>query len=249
MPRHLTTVTPENVVIEYELAGFASRCGAAVLDTLVQIGAVAIAGLLYLLLITVFRFSVAGWPTTALIIAGFLLWYGYYVYFETVRNGQTPGKKALRLRVVRYGGTPIDLSCAAIRGLVRVVDLTVIGLISVLVTPNNQRLGDFAAGTLVVKERAQWEGDIRQPAVEAAPDCPEAELVRNIELLAPEHFDMAKRFCERAAELSSASKEQLAARIAIPLMQQLGIEDRPGLVYSNLINAIYDKCATDRGMR
>ncbi len=249
MPRHLTAVTPENVRIQYELAGFASRCGAAALDTLIQVGALVVMVLVYLLLVRVLHFSVAGWPTTMLIVAGFILWYGYYVYFETVRNGQTPGKKALRLRVVKYGGTPIDLPCAATRGLIRVIDMTLVGLIALLVTPNNQRLGDFAAGTLVVKERAEWQGDIQQPKTLPQGSYPESELVRNIELLTPEQFEMAKRFAERVAELSPESKEQVAARVALPLMQHLGIEDRPGIVYSNLVLCIYDDCVRQRGMQ
>lgn len=249
MPRHLTTVTPENVSIEYELAGFASRCGAAVLDLLLQLAALLALALVYLLLVTTIHFSIVGWPTAVLIITGFMLWYGYFLYFETAWNGQTPGKKALRLRVVKYGGTPIDLSCAAIRGLIRVIDMTVLGLISILVTPKSQRLGDFAAGTLVVKERTQWQGDLRQPSLQTSANHAEAELVKNIELLTPEQFDMAKKFVERMAELNPQSREAVAARIAAPIMQHLGIEDKPGIVYSNLVSAIHDRGVTDRGMQ
>ena len=249
MPRHLTTVTPENVSIDYELAGFASRCAAAVLDILLQGAALLVLGLVYLVLMATVKFSIVGWPTAVLIVTGFLLWYGYFVYFETAWNGQTPGKKALGLRVVKYGGTPIDLSCAAVRGLIRVIDMTLIGLIAVLITPKNQRLGDFAAGTLVVKERTQWQGDLKQPQPQPSVDYPEADLVKNIELLTPEQFDMTKKFVERAAELNPQAKEQLASRIALAIMQHLGIEDRPGIVYSNLITAIYDRCVRDRGMQ
>lgn len=250
MPRQLTTVTPENVPIDYELAGFASRCGAAILDVLLQLGVVLVLGLIYALLAATIGFSVAGWPTAVLILSIFVLWYGYFLYFETAWNGQTPGKKALRLRVVKYGGTPIDLSCAAIRGLIRVVDMTIVGLVAVLVTSRSQRLGDLAAGTLVVKERAGWTGDLAQPTISAVSvNYPESNLVKNIELLTPEQFVVAKRFAERSAELSPDSREQVATRIAVPLMLHLGIEDRPGIVYSNLVHAIYDRCVRDRGMQ
>lgn len=249
MPRHLTTVTPENVSIDYELAGFASRCAAAILDILIQAGGLLAIGLIYLVLQVTMKFSVVGWPIALLIVSCFLLWYGYFVYFETVSNGQTPGKKALRLRVVKYGGTPIDLSCAAIRGLIRVIDMTVLGLIFILLTPRNQRLGDFAAGTLVVKERAAWQGDLQQPKPVQTAIYPESDLVRNIELVTSEQFEMTKRFVTRAAELNPQSKESIAVKVALPLMQHLGIENRPGIVYSNLISAIYDRCVADRGMQ
>lgn len=251
MPRHLTTVTPENVSIEYELAGFASRCAAAILDVLLQTAGLVVLGLIYAVLVATVNFSLVGWPTAVLIVGVFLLWYGYFVYFETAWNGQTPGKKALRLRVVKYGGTPIDLSCAAVRGLIRVIDMTLLGPISMLISARNQRLGDFAAGTLVVKERAQWQGDLQQAKAQPEPVVayPEADLVRNVELLTPEQFDVTKQFVERAAELNPESKEQVASRIAVPLMEHLGIENRPGIVYSNLISALYDRCVRDRGMQ
>lgn len=249
MPRRIDVVTPENVGIEYELAGVASRCGAAIVDLLIQgvVILIAIAG--YLALQIVLHFSIIGWPTSVLIVLGFLLWWGYYVYFETQWAGQTPGKRWLRLRVVKSGGTPIDLPSAAIRGLIRAIDINVIGILAILITPRNQRLGDLAAGTLVVKERSEWQGDIARPRTIAVSSLPEAELVRNIELVTPEQFETAKRFIERAAELEPAVREQIAARIAQPLMQHLGIEDTGRVVYSNLLSAIHDRCVRDRGMR
>ena len=249
LPRRIAVVTPENVGIEYELAGVASRCGAAVVDLVIQCIAIVTALAVYLALQYALHFSIVGWPTSVIIVLGFVLWWGYYVFFETIWTGQTPGKRLLRLRVVKYGGTPVDLPCAAIRGLIRAVDLAAIGPLAMLVTPNNQRLGDIAAGTLVVKERSEWEGDIARPRTVAAPDCPEAEIVRNIELVTPEQFDTIRRYIARAAELDPNVREQIAARIAKPLMQHLGIEDSGPIVYSNLLSAIHDKCVRDSGMR
>ena len=109
MPRRVTTITPENVRIEYELAGVASRTGAAAVDLLIQSAVMLIAVLAYFALQLTLHFSIAGWPTAVLMALGFFLWWGYYVFFETRWNGQTPGKRLLRLRVVKYGGTPVDL--------------------------------------------------------------------------------------------------------------------------------------------
>jgi uncharacterized RDD family membrane protein YckC len=249
LPRRIAVVTPENVGIEYELAGIASRCAAAVVDLLIQAVAILIAIGIYFALQYFLHFSIVGWPTSVLIVLGFLLWWGYYVYFETQWTGQTPGKRWLRLRVVKTGGTPIDLPSAAIRGLIRAIDIEVIGVLAILVTPRNQRLGDLAAGTLVVKERSEWQGDIAKPQAAATSGLPEAELVRNIELVTPEQFETAKRFTTRASELDPSVREQIAARIAQPLMQHLGIEDNGRIVYSNLLSAIHDRCVEDRGMR
>ena len=251
MPRNITVVTPENVTIEYELAGIASRTGAAVVDLLIQCLAILVAIGIYLGLEMLLHFSIASWPTAIMIVLGFLLWWGYYAFFETIWSGQTPGKRSLRLRAVKYGGTPVDVSSAVIRSLIRVIDigLLFIGVVSMLVTSKTQRLGDLAAGTIVVKERSEWQGDLDQPTFTAAQDCPEAALVKNIELVTPDQFDTIKRFLERGVELQPHVREQLAAKITGPLMAHLGIENNGRVVHANLLSAIYDRCVQDRGMR
>jgi uncharacterized RDD family membrane protein YckC len=242
LPRHVETVTPENVRIEYELAGVASRCGAAAVDLLLQALAILVIVLVFLVIEISFHLSLVGFPTGVVIVSTFVLWWGYYVFFETLWNGQTPGKRLLRLRVVKYGGTPIDLPSAAIRGLIRVVDLAIIGFLVVFFTPRNQRLGDLAAGTLVVKERSEWTGDIAQPVRDSMSRMsswnasPEAAMVKNIELVTPEQFETVKRFVERSDELAPETREQIAARIARPLML-------------HLLSAIHARCVTERGMR
>ncbi len=235
--------------IEHELAGIASRCGAAVVDLLLQALAVLVIMLAFMVVELVGHLSVTGWPTSVLIVSTFLLWWGYYVFFETIWNGQTPGKRLLRLRAVKYGGTPIDLPSAAIRGLIRVIDLAIIGVIVMFFTPKNQRLGDLAAGTLVVKERSEWTGHIAQPKAAPANITPESALVKNIELVTPDQFDAVKRFVERGDELAPQTREQLAARIARPLMLHLGIEDATGINHTNLLRAIHSRCVSERGMQ
>ena len=235
--------------IEYELAGVASRCGAAAVDILLQALAVLAIVLVFLVVELSLHLSIVGFSTTVVIVSTFVLWWGYYVFFETLWNGQTPGKRLLRLRVVKYGGTPIDLPSAAIRGLIRVVDLAIIGFVVMFFTPRNQRLGDLAAGTLVVKERSEWKGDIAQPKTAPPNESPEAAMVKNIELVTPEQFETVKRFVERSDELTPETREQIAARIARPLMLHLGIEDMAGIAYSSLLSAIHGKCVAERGMR
>ena len=255
MPRRIETVTPENVRIEYELAGIASRCGAAVADLLLQTLAILLVVVIITLAQMVLRLPPLGWPTGVLIVSSFLLWWGYYVFFETVWNGQTPGKRLLRLRVIKYGGSPIDLTSAAVRGLIRIVDLAAIGFIVMFFSSKNQRLGDLAAGTLVVKERSEWTGDIAQAVRDGTSrmtrwnQTPEAALVKNIELITPDQFDAVKRFVERSSELQPPTRERIAAGIARPLMRHLGIEDAPGITYTNFLAAIHARCVDERGMR
>jgi uncharacterized RDD family membrane protein YckC len=144
----LTITTPEGVELDLQLAGLGSRFMAQLLDLLIK------AGLILLIALTL---SIAGLTGVAFMLpAFFLVVYAYDVVFETFANGRTPGKMAARLRVVRVGGEPVDFMSAAIRNVLRLIDglpLSYIpGVISILVTKRNQRLGDLAAGTIVIHE-------------------------------------------------------------------------------------------------
>ena len=245
----MTIATPENVSIDYELAGLASRGGAALVDVLIQGLMISIIAAARYLLGRYGKWPGATWANALLGIVVFVIAYGYYVYFETVCNGQTPGKRYARLRTVREGGMPVDLACAALRNLVRVVDflpvLYALGAITVLASSRNKRLGDYAAGTLVVKERALPLADAEAAGAGSRP----AGLVRNLELVTPEEFAAAKRFVDRRAELRRELQDDLAARIARPLMGRLGIEDDGSVPYPAFLEEMVTRCIEERGMR
>ena len=249
MPRQITVVTPENVTIDYELAGLASRGGAAIIDLFLQCVLISLVTTVRYLLGRYGKWPGATWPTAILGIVIFVITYGYYVYFETVWNGQSPGKRYARLRTVREGGLPVDLACAALRNLVRVVDfLPVIyglGAIVVLASSRNKRLGDYAAGTLVVKERAARPAELGV----AAESRRASGLVRNIELVTPDEFSAAKRFVERKAELRREVREELASKIARPLMERLGVERDGSIPCSAFLEELVARCIDERGMR
>lgn len=251
MPRQVSIVTPENVTIEYELAGLASRMGAAIVDGLLQGVVMLLLGLGLVGLAAIPGMPTEGWLVAVIIVSEFLIYWGYFILFETIWSGQTPGKRYLRLRAVRMGGLPIDFQFAAIRNLIRVVDYFLFGWIAILATSNNQRLGDLAAGTIVVKERAAWAAEHQQPTppppVVVPP--PQTGLVRNVQLVTREEFDAVKRFLERRAELNADVREQIAERIARPLMTRLGIEEAPGVSYSQLLADIHGQCVAERGFR
>lgn len=256
MSRQVVIVTPENVQIEYELAGIASRGGAVIIDMLLQGASIVVVLLLWAALSWVFGWKTASWLDAIFYIFLFVLFYGYHVYFETVWNGQTPGKRYARLRAVREGGLPIDLPCAAIRNLVRFIDaipsMYVLGGIIALCNSKNKRLGDIAAGTIVVKERSEWAEVLKKPAVpQTTARFAEADYIRNIELVSNEEFEAIKRFLDRKAELEDYLREQLAFKIAKPLVDKLGIEAPPGvgIRYSNLLVELHRACVEQRGMQ
>lgn len=166
MKKYLVT-TPENIEIEYELAGVGSRTAAAVIDLLIQTLMTVILGIILLL---VYAFSgklskeYYGWIIGISIIIFALITYGYYIYMEITKNGQTIGKKIFSLRTIRNNGEPITLKHSAIRNLFRVfIDMYGVGIVLMFFSKNNKRLGDMVASTIVVCESNK---DIPIPIVE-----------------------------------------------------------------------------------
>lgn len=162
MDRTIAVETPESIVFSYELAGLGSRFLAVAVDLTIQI----------LLIIGIFwglaavgssephagaREDTLTTSMVAAIITGivFAIVFAYYVLFEALWNGQTPGKKAIGIRVLRDGGYPIDFTSALVRNLIRVGEMALgfyaLSAVATLLSPENKRLGDYAAGTIVVR--------------------------------------------------------------------------------------------------
>lgn len=159
----LEVETPEQVVLTYTVAGVGSRAAAAIIDTAIIIVAWLLFGAMLSWAAREFGSTSdalrAPWLTSLGLLGQFLLQWGYYVLFEALADGQTPGKRRMRLRVVRDGGFAVDFGASAVRNLVRIVDQQPLvfyffGMASVVFSRSGKRLGDFAAGTIVVQERA-----------------------------------------------------------------------------------------------
>lgn len=155
--------TPENVAFGYQVAGLGSRFIATLLDTLLITLLQIVVNLVAALLINVFargalaeQFTI--WVIAILSLIFFVFYWGYYIFFEMLWNGQSPGKRWVGLRVIRRDGTPITLSESLIRNLVRIVDFLPAGygagIVTMFIDKQSRRLGDLAAGTLVVQDRA-----------------------------------------------------------------------------------------------
>jgi hypothetical protein len=150
----------------------------------------------------------------AVVIVVFTIFFGYFIAFETLWNGKTPGKWALSIRVVRDGGYPIDFGAAVIRNLIRVGELAfgyyALSALSTILSPENKRLGDYAAGTIVVRESALALGLPEQPVAQEPAYAPTLYL-------SGEERALVKRFIERrdalAPEKRTALAEKLAARV------------------------------------
>lgn len=162
----LNVATPENVSFGYALAGLGSRFMAAAVDSLlIALMQVFVVALAFALVARQLRDSTDSfnWMVLGLTLVSFVLFWGYYIFFELIWNGQTPGKRWVGLRVLRLNGQPISFVEVLIRNLVRLVDFLPaaygVGIVSMFIDSQSRRLGDLAAGTVVVWERSALSVD------------------------------------------------------------------------------------------
>ena len=217
-----TVLTPERVALEYGVAGIGSRGGAAIIDTALQFLALFVLGV-GILGSGAALANIPGAQAIEIaigVLGLFVVTSGYFIVFEILWSGQTPGKRLLGLRVLRESGYPLRPTDAVIRNLVRIVDwLPVgygVGVLVMLLNQRSKRLGDFAAGTLVVREGLPRQLSALQTHSVEAPtgvslNAQDATLVRDFlvrrqEMVPPARAALARR-------LASA----LATRYAITL--------------------------------
>jgi uncharacterized RDD family membrane protein YckC len=204
----ITLATPEGIELEMSLAGAGSRLVAGAVDLVAQ-------GVLILALLVVLL--AAGVVGLALFsIGSFLVYFAYDVLFEVLGGGQTPGKRCSGLRVVRSDGSPVDLRSSAVRNIARLVDGPTLSyvpsLVCILVTQNNQRPGDLAADTVVIRTTRggrRRRGGPTQPVGVAA-----VAADWDVSAITPEEVAVVRRFVERRDALAPAARGALAARLA-----------------------------------
>ncbi len=261
MSRTIRLTTPEGVEVDYELAGLGSRSAAAALDHLIQLGLLVVPAIGVLAIAGALNGLAAGrlsdapiWASAVVVVWSFLVFFGYHAFFEVAWAGQSPGKRRLGLRVIRMGGRPPDVLTATIRNLVRMVDLIPplygIGALSLLWTRRYQRLGDLAAGTLVIKERGFGDalGGRLQPAGPAVAAYMEA-LPDPLDLQHDEFLGLL-RFTERRSELAIVVQAHVAMRLCLPVLQRLEL-DLPVNVqwdYADIAEAMARSHVRQKGM-
>jgi uncharacterized RDD family membrane protein YckC len=250
-------VTPEAVALEFRTANLGSRILAYLLDmVIVALGI--LAGLLAVALIgQASDVVVPDWVALTVVLV--LLpgwWLGYFIAFETLWRGRTPGKAALGLRVVTREGAPVRFRHAAIRALLGLVDFLVLGgflaVVFILLTRDNQRLGDLVAGTLVLRERSALAAPA--PVSFAPPPGLEAYAATlDSSGVGTEEYLAVRTFLTRAASLTPGPRAALAMQLANPLAARLRPPPPAGIApeaYLRCVAAAYQqrqRMATGRG--
>jgi uncharacterized RDD family membrane protein YckC len=218
-----TISTPEGVELALPLAGLGSRFIAVALDTLLE--AALIAAIVVLARATLGD-TAAGIAATAAALA---IVVGYNVLFEVLGGGRTLGKRAAALRVVRDSGVPVGLRASLIRNVLRLLEgiatLYLPAMVSVLATRDNQRLGDLAAGALVVRDPR------RAPPVPVVPALDPGEFASwDVAAVDADSLRAVRGFLARRGELAPAARRDLAAQLAEGLRGRVagapaGLED------------------------
>ncbi|PYV16430.1 MAG: RDD family protein [Acidobacteria bacterium] len=223
----LTIETPELVPLDFPLAGIGSRFLAVAMDFLIQL--VVSLSLVIVGMLLAFGFSLSDrgtmWLAAMGVLAYFLLQFVYFAGFEALWNGQTLGKRQMHLRVIKDSGRPITVYDAVARNLLRIVDSLPgfygVGIVSMLLSSKNQRLGDFVAGTVVVHEQpladhaqGAWTS---QPAAVSSSYDPSA--------LTAEEYQLMEAFLVRREQLPQEVRLAIARRVMMRIGVKLKISE------------------------
>jgi len=218
-------VTPEAVALEFQTANVGSRILAYLIDIAVVTAGI-FAGLFAVTLLgQATDVVVPDWVALTIVLVLLPSWWlGYFIAFETLWRGRTLGKAALGLRVVTTEGAPVRFRHAAIRALLGLVDFAIAGgffaVVFILLTRDNQRLGDLVAGTLVLRERSGLAAPA--PVSFAAPAGLEAYTATlDTSRLTIEEYQAVRTFLLRAASLPPGPRAALALQLADPLAARL----------------------------
>ena len=238
--------TPERVPLEFALASIGNRFLAVTIDHFIQylsifliawafISFSGIGGDSNIGLLNEIQNEMSKWTIAILIFVVFLLFAGYFVLFEWLWNGQTPGKRLLKLRVLREDGRPITFWEALARNLLRIFDavpglvvpIYSIGLITIFVSNRDQRVGDMFAGTVVVRERTDEAPTFDQTFSNPISDAAfrrvqkKVEFEANVTQVTESEIEVVESFLRRRWDLNEKQRLWMAWRIALPLMYKL----------------------------
>src|SRR5215813_9764265 len=234
--------TPEHVELQFALATIGNRFLACMIDHLIQFGTLFITYIIVRNLSSGLRATEGAimgndkgmslWVMAIGILVAFVIFFGYFVFFETIWSGQTPGKRWMKLRVIQEDGRPIHFFAALSRNLIRFADMLIppfysVGIISVFASARAKRLGDYVANTVVVKERAAeapkfdevFESEVIDTAMRRV--APQVVFQGDVRAATSSEILAVENFLRRRYDIPEHPRLWLAWRIAIPLLEKI----------------------------
>jgi uncharacterized RDD family membrane protein YckC len=249
--RKVKVLTPESVELEFTLAGIGSRGLALLIDSLLVLLGIAFFWFFGSLIATqVIRSTdpggygiAAAWLLGIAFLGTFLISSGYFVVFETLRQGQTPGKRYAQIRVIRDDGRPVGLTQSVLRALLRPLDdflLWVVGTALILFDQNEKRLGDLVAGTLVIQEERsaiKRKIDLSESAQGLARQL---STISDMTQLLPDDFAVVREFLQRREFMTPKARTDLSMNLARQTRSLVKLETIPaGVTSDQFLEAVY----------
>src|SRR5215204_1708114 len=222
--------TPERVPLAFPLASIGNRFLAVAIDHTLQYFAIAAVFIGFMLIagfgqsqlgvFEAFEREMPNWLIAVMILVLFVLFTGYFALFEWLWDGQTPGKRLLKLRVIREDGRPITLWEAIARNLLRIFDalpgflvpIYSVGLIVIFLSSRDQRVGDIFAGTVVIRERTDeaptFDETFSNPVADAASRRVQkrTEFNADVTALSMEEVEVVESFLRRRWDLTERQR-------------------------------------------
>lgn len=229
--------TPERVPLHFGLASIGNRFLACAIDHGIQVVTIVLLAIAFIIVASYSTFegaltSAPKWVYAVMIVLLFLIFSGYFAFFEWAWSGQTPGKRWLKLRVIREDGRPITFWEATVRNLLRTFDMMPapfysIGLISVFASSRDQRVGDMVAGTVVVREReteapafAQvFASPVSDPALRRS--FKPVSFQADLNALTESEIEVVETFLRRRWDLADVPRQWMAWRVSMPILYKL----------------------------
>jgi uncharacterized RDD family membrane protein YckC len=248
--KQVKLLTPESVELEFILAGIGSRALALMIDyTLLAIGQTllwTVVGLFfeqlsnYLDRLQVNYSSLPLWIMGLVLLGSLGLYAGYFVLFEAIWQGQSPGKRLAKIRVIRDNGQPVGLAQATLRALLRPVDdFLFLGAFLIGLTRQEKRLGDWVAGTLVIQEKRSEPTQllISERAQQMAAELPH---LTDLSQLEPDDFAVISEYLHRRSAMIAPARSELSLKLAREIRSIVTLAEIPaGLTSDQFLEAVY----------
>lgn len=235
--------TPESVELEFTLAGIGNRALGLIIDYIIM-------GLVFSLFAIAWIYFLFGlltetlnqWLLAIYFLIFFFIYAGYFVFFEVLWQGQTPGKRYAKIRVIRDDGRTVGLQQATMRALLRPFDeLLFMGALLIIFNKQEKRLGDFAAGTLVVQDE-QPIATASFPISDEANSLADRLLEKvDFSLMLPDDFAVIREYLQRRGDMTVQAKEQLSQKLSRRIEQLLVLDEKLGVTVSTevFLEAVY----------
>jgi len=263
--------TPESVELEFTLAGIGNRALALIIDyNILAIILLVFWGAWLLFFFGLMSYlerlegdysQVPYWLLGIALLASFVIYNGYFVYFEVLQQGQSPGKRIAKIRVIRDDGRPVGMSQAVIRSLLRAIDdILFIGVFFILFGKQEKRIGDWAAGTLVIQEQvgestrdrralsilqnksseSLENGNALGISKEAETLAKQLPEIADLSQLLPDDFAVIREYLRRRRQMARIARTEKSMQLAHQLQTLIHLEViPPGTSSDHFLEAVY----------